>query len=64
MKVCILVENHFRGGVDNVISTLLNNGFGEDTDLALVTNCNNPTMHDLKAGIKGLARIIHFEFIS
>ena len=64
MRVCVLVDNHFRGGAANVLSTILKVDFDEPFEFALVTNSNNPMLESLIVGDKGLAKIMPFRFQS
>ena len=64
MRVCVLVDNHFRGGVANVLSTLLKVDFDEPFEFTLVTNSNNPMLDSLIIGDMGLTKIIPFRFQS
>ena len=64
LRICILVDNHFRGGVASVTSLLLNRHFGEDIELILVTNHNNPMPVDVNVGEKELNKVIYFKFVS
>lgn len=64
MRVCVLVENHFRGGVADVLSTVLNVHYDETFEFTLVTNSNNPMLETMTIGDRGLTRIIPFRFKS
>ena len=64
LRICILVDNHFRGGVASAISTLLNSRFGEDVELVLITNRNNPMLDEAEISNQRLARIVYFQFLS
>lgn len=64
MKTCILVDNHFRGGVATVLLTLLRGQSEEDIKFVLVTNTNNPMLENLDVGRAELTEVIPFQFIS
>ena len=64
MKTCILVDNHFRGGVATVLLTLLRGQCQEDNEFVLVTNINNPMLENLDIGRAELTKVIPFQFIS
>jgi len=64
MRVCVLVENHFRGGVANVLSTILRGHFDEPFEFTLVTNSNNPMLESLIVGDNGPTNIVPFRFKS
>ena len=64
MKTCILVDNHFRGGVATVLMTLLRGQCEEDIEFVLVTNINNPMLGNLDIGRAELTKVIPFQFLS
>ena len=64
MKVCILSENHFNGGVANVMTSLAYGEFDDEIEFTLMTNRNNPILSNLNVSQSCFKETIFFEFIS
>jgi L-malate glycosyltransferase len=43
-RLCIIVENHFRGGLETVIVSLLDSYSKLPVEITLITNCTNPSL--------------------
>jgi glycosyltransferase involved in cell wall biosynthesis len=64
MKVCILSENYFHGGVASVLSSLAYGEFDDEIEFTLITNRNNPLLRSLNVSQSQFKEIILFEFVS
>ena len=64
MRICILVDNYFRGGVAGIVSILLKAEFDGETEIVLVTNSNNPMLGNLTLNHEISTGVISYKFTS
>jgi len=63
MKICVLVENHYRGGLSYVTTRLLSDWVAHGYEVMLLTNRGNPMTDSLGENSKGYSTE-YFDFMS
>ena len=61
MRVCVLIENHYQGGMANIASTLIHGLSDDSIDLTLLTNSNNPMLGHFDPTV---SKVRKFKFVS
>ena len=64
MKICIFVDNYFKGGVAKVVNSLITNWPDASDTLVFITNHNNPMLQELDLTCFDSAHVETFNFVS
>lgn len=62
MKICILTENYYRGGLDTFIINLINNWPDKNDEFVIICNKSHPGLYDIKKKIKNKIELIEYNF--
>jgi len=63
MKICIFVENYYRGGVETVVKQLVGSWQKEGFEISLITNESNPILQDTSLS-NSFSEVHLFDFIT
>lgn len=62
MKICLLTENYYRGGLDSFIINLINNWPNDLDDFTIICNKSHPGLIDIENKIKKEIKLIKYNF--
>lgn len=62
MKICLLTENYYRGGLDTFIINLINHWPKNDDEFTLICNSSHPGLADIKKKLNKKIKFIKYNF--
>lgn len=62
MKICILTENYYRGGLDTFIISLINNWPNNKDKFIIICNESHPGLYDIERRVKKSIKVIRYNF--
>ena len=62
MKICLLTENYYRGGLDTFIINLINGWPDKFDNFTIICNESHPGLIDIEKRVKKKVRFIKYNF--
>ena len=62
MKICLLTENYYRGGLDTFIINLINDWPDKLDNFTIVCNKSHPGLTDIENRVKKKVRFVKYKF--